>query len=292
MTVAYVFPGQGAQFVGMGYPLYEQFEKAKIIFEEANDILGFNITDIMFNGNDEDLKQTKVTQPAIFLHSVVRTQLLKNFEGIMTAGHSLGEYSALVAAKVLNWQDALKLVSARAQAMQKACENQPGTMAAIIGLENKIIEGVCEDINGIVVPANYNTEGQLVISGEVDAVKKACTKLTEHGAKRALLLNVGGAFHSPIMASAADELKSTIEKISFQSAAIKIFQNVTAMSYTDANQIKNNLIDQLTGPVKWAQTIKNMLDNGVTKFVEIGPGRTLQGMIKKIDRSTDTEGLS
>ncbi|CAI8270663.1 MAG: [acyl-carrier-protein] S-malonyltransferase [Bacteroidetes bacterium MED-G17] len=292
MTVAYVFPGQGAQFVGMGYPLYEQFEKAKIIFEEANDILGFNITDIMFNGNDEDLKQTKVTQPAIFLHSVVRTQLLKNFEGIMTAGHSLGEYSALVAAKVLNWQDALKLVSARAQAMQKACENQPGTMAAIIGLENKIIEGVCEDINGIVVPANYNTEGQLVISGEVDAVKKACTKLTEHGAKRALLLNVGGAFHSPIMASAADELKSTIEKISFQSAAIKIFQNVTAMSYTDANQIKNNLIDQLTGPVKWAQTIKNMLDNGVTKFVEIGPGRALQGMIKKIDRSTDTEGLS
>ncbi len=292
MTVAYVFPGQGAQFVGMGYPLYEQFEKAKIIFEEANDILGFNITDIMFNGNDEDLKQTKVTQPAIFLHSVVRTQLLKNFEGIMTAGHSLGEYSALVAAKVLNWQDALKLVSARAQAMQKACENQPGTMAAIIGLENKIIEGVCEDINGIVVPANYNTEGQLVISGEVDAVKKACTKLTEHGAKRALLLNVGGAFHSPIMASAADELKSTIEKISFQSAAIKIFQNVTAMSYTDANQIKNNLIDQLTGPVKWAQTIKNMLDNGITKFVEIGPGRALQGMIKKIDRSTDTEGLS
>ena len=257
----------------MGYPLYEQFEKAKIIFEEANDILGFNITDIMFNGNDEDLKQTKVTQPAIFLHSVVRTQLLKNFEGIMTAGHSLGEYSALVAAKVLNWQDALKLVSARAQAMQKACENQPGTMAAIIGLENKIIEGVCEDINGIVVPANYNTEGQLVISGEVDAVKKACTKLTEHGAKRALLLNVGGAFHSPIMASAADELKSTIEKISFQSAAIKIFQNVTAMSYTDANQIKNNLIDQLTGPVKWAQTIKNMLDNGVTKFVEIGATR-------------------
>ena len=292
MTVAYVFPGQGAQFVGMGYPLYEQYEKAKIIFEEANDILGFNITDIMFNGNDEDLKQTKVTQPAIFLHSVVRTQLLKNFEGIMTAGHSLGEYSALVAAKVLNWQDALKLVSARAQAMQKACENQPGTMAAIIGLENKIIEGVCEDINGIVVPANYNTEGQLVISGEVDAVKKACTKLTELGAKRALLLNVGGAFHSPIMASAADELKSTIEKISFQSAAIKIFQNVTAMSYTDANQIKNNLIDQLTGPVKWAQTIKNMLDNGVTKFVEIGPGRALQGMIKKIDRSMNTEGLS
>ena len=292
MTVAYVFPGQGAQFVGMGYPLYEQYEKAKIIFEEANDILGFNITDIMFNGNDEDLKQTKVTQPAIFLHSVVRTELLQSFEGIMTAGHSLGEYSALVAAKVLNWQDALKLVSARAQAMQKACENQPGTMAAIIGLENKIIEGVCEDINGIVVPANYNTEGQLVISGEVDAVKKACTKLTEHGAKRALLLNVGGAFHSPIMASAADELKSTIEKISFQSAAIKIFQNVTAMSYTDANQIKNNLIDQLTGPVKWAQTIKNMLDNGVTKFVEIGPGRALQGMIKKIDRSTDTEGLS
>ena len=292
MTVAYVFPGQGAQFVGMGYPLYEQYEKAKIIFEEANDILGFNITDIMFNGNDEDLKQTKVTQPAIFLHSVVRTQLLKNFEGIMTAGHSLGEYSALVAAKVLNWQDALKLVSARAQAMQKACENQPGTMAAIIGLENKIIEGVCEDINGIVVPANYNTEGQLVISGEVDAVKKACTKLTELGAKRALLLNVGGAFHSPIMASAADELKSTIEKISFQSAAIKIFQNVTAMSYTDANQIKNNLIDQLTGPVKWEQTIKNMLDNGATKFIEIGPGRALQGMIKKIDRSMNTEGLS
>jgi len=292
MTVAYVFPGQGAQFVGMGYPLYEQYEKAKIIFEEANDILGFNITDIMFNGNDEDLKQTKVTQPAIFLHSVVRTELLQSFEGIMTAGHSLGEYSALVAAKVLNWQDALKLVSARAQAMQKACENQPGTMAAIIGLENKIIEGVCEDINGIVVPANYNTEGQLVISGEVDAVKKACTKLTELGAKRALLLNVGGAFHSPIMASAADELKSTIEKISFQSAAIKIFQNVTAMSYTDANQIKNNLIDQLTGPVKWEQTIKNMLDNGATKFIEIGPGRALQGMIKKIDRSTDTEGLS
>ena len=292
MTVAYVFPGQGAQFVGMGYPLYEQYEKAKIIFEEANDILGFNITDIMFNGNDEDLKQTKVTQPAIFLHSVVRTELLQSFEGIMTAGHSLGEYSALVAAKVLNWQDALKLVSARAQAMQKACENQPGTMAAIIGLENKIIEGVCEDINGIVVPANYNTEGQLVISGEVDAVKKACTKLTELGAKRALLLNVGGAFHSPIMASAADELKSTIEKISFQSAAIKIFQNVTAMSYTDANQIKNNLIDQLTGPVKWEQTIKNMLDNGATKFIEIGPGRALQGMIKKIDRSMNTEGLS
>ena len=292
MKIAYVYPGQGAQFIGMGQDLYEQNETAKSIFEVANEILGFRITDIMFNGSEEDLKQTSVTQPAIFLHSIVRTSVVSPFEAAMTAGHSLVEFSALVAAKVLNWKDGLRLVATRASAMQKACQNQAGTMAAIIGLENHVIEHVCREIDGVVVPANYNTNGQLVISGEIEAIEQACVKLTELGAKRALKLNVGGAFHSPLMESAAKELKIAIEKTDFKDAQIEIYQNVSAKPQKNSEVLKDNLLAQLTGPVKWAQSIQNMIENGGNKFYEIGPGRALQGMIKKIDRSIQTEGLS
>ena len=287
---AYVFPGQGAQFVGMGKDLYEKSDSAKALFEKANEILGFRITDIMFNGTDEDLKQTKVTQPAIFLHStILANELGENFKPDMVAGHSLGEFSALVANKTLTFEDGLRLVSKRALAMQKACEKTPSTMAAILGLEDEVVEKVCEGINGIVVPANYNCPGQLVISGEVEAVNEACEKLKEAGAKRALILQVGGAFHSPLMEPAREELEEAINSTTFSNPICPVYQNVTASAVSNPEEIKKNLIAQLTAPVRWTQTMKQMLADGATEVIEVGPGKVLQGLFKKVDRKIPTQ---
>ena len=288
---AFVFPGQGAQFVGMGKDLYDNNPLAKELFEKANDILGFRITDIMFSGTDEELKQTKVTQPAVFLHSVISALCMgEDFAPDMVAGHSLGEFSALVAAGALNFEDGLKLVYARAMAMQKACEAAPSTMAAIVGLDDATIENVCAEINTenkVVVPANYNCPGQLVISGNVEAVKAACEKLKEAGAKRALLLPVGGAFHSPLMQPAKDELQAAIEATTFNTPKCAVYQNVDAQAHTDAEEIKANLIAQLTASVRWTQEVQNMIAAGATDFTECGPGKVLQGMIGKIAKGND-----
>ena len=286
---AYVFPGQGSQFIGMGKDLYDGSELAKEMFEKANKILGFRITDIMFEGEVEDLKQTKVTQPAIFLHSVIRVKTLKdNFKPDMVAGHSLGEFSALVANDVLSFEDALKLVSERALAMQKACELVPSTMAAILSLDDEVVESICFGVEGIVVPANYNCPGQLVISGSVDAVNEACEKLTAAGARRALLLPVGGAFHSPLMEPAREELEAAINNTTFNTPSCPIYQNVPAYPVTDPEEIKANLIAQLTAPVKWTQTMQHMLADGAKSITEVGPGKVLQGLFKKLDRSLET----
>ena len=286
---AYIFPGQGAQFVGMGLDLYEKYPIAQELFEKANEILGFSITDIMFEGNAEDLKQTRVTQPAIFLHSVVLSRVMGDgFKPDMVAGHSLGEFSALVANGVLNFEDGLRLVSQRALAMQKACELQPSTMAAVLGLDDDIVEKICDETSGIVVAANYNCPGQLVISGEVEAINMACESLKETGARRALVLPVGGAFHSPLMEPAREELAAAIEATSFADPKCPIYQNVTTNAVTDSAAIKKNLISQLTAPVKWTQSVQNMIKDGATQFTEVGPGKVLQGLVKKIDRSAET----
>ena len=287
---AYVFPGQGAQFPGMGKDLYENSELAKELFEKANSILGFRITDIMFEGEKEELTQTKVTQPAIFLHSVVLAKVLgNNFNANMVAGHSLGEFSALVAADYMTFEDGLKLVYKRAMAMQKACEQNPSTMAAILGLEDNIVERICNEIDGIVVPANYNCPGQLVISGSVEAIDEACEKLTEAGARRALKLPVGGAFHSPLMEPAQVELANAIEETPFKEGNCPVYQNVTAKAESDPNTIKSNLIKQLTASVKWTQTMRQMQSDGLSKVIEVGPGKVLQGLFNKMDRALETE---
>lgn len=286
---AYVFPGQGAQFVGMGKDLYEESAKAKDLFEKANSILKFRITDIMFDGTDEELRQTKVTQPAIFLHSVIlATTLGDSFTPDMVAGHSLGEFSALVANKTLSFEDGLKLVYARAQAMQKACEVKPSTMAAIIGLEDNVVEEILSTIKEVVVPANYNCPGQLVISGTFEGIEEACEKLKEAGAKRALPLKVGGAFHSPLMEPARVELEEAINNTKFSEGICPIYQNVTGQSVTDPEIIKKNLISQLTSPVRWSQIMKNMMASGVKSVTEVGPGNILQGLFKKVDRNLET----
>jgi len=280
---AFVFPGQGAQFVGMGKDLYENHALAKELFDKANDILGYRITDIMFEGTDEELKQTKVTQPAIFLHSVISALCLGDeFKPDMVAGHSLGEFSALTAAGALSFEDGLRLVYARAMAMQKACEAQPSTMAAVIGLADDVIERICDETEGVVVPANFNCPGQVVISGEVEAVKTACAKLKEAGAKRALPLAVGGAFHSPLMEPARVELAAAIEATPFNRPVCPVYQNVDAKPYTEAADIKANLLKQLTSPVRWTQTVVNMLEDGMTEFTECGPGTVLTGLINRI----------
>lgn len=289
---AFVFPGQGAQFVGMGKSTYDESNLAKELFENANDILGFRITDIMFNGTDEQLKQTNVTQPAIFLHSVILAKTLTDFSPEMVAGHSLGEFSALVANGALNFESGLKLVSQRAEAMQKACELKPSTMAAVLGLDDNVVEQICSEVDGIVVPANYNCPGQLVISGEVEAINKACVKLTEAGARRALVLQVGGAFHSPLMDPAKEELKAAIENTVFNNPICPVYQNVTAKAETNPELIKVNLIAQLTAPVRWTQTVQQMIADGATSFTEVGPGKVLQGLVKKVDRAMETNGFS
>jgi [acyl-carrier-protein] S-malonyltransferase len=287
---AYVFPGQGAQFVGMGKDLYERSAQARELFEQANEILGFRITDIMFDGTDEYLKQTKVTQPAIFLHSVILAKVLgDDFKPEMVAGHSLGEFSALVAAGALSFADGLKLVAARANAMQKACEIQPSTMAAILGLDDYTVEYICQEISNVVVPANYNCPGQLVISGTIAGVDEACEKLTAAGAKRALKLNVGGAFHSPLMEAARVELEHAIVNTEIKAPVCPIYQNIDARPHTDPQEIKHNLIAQLTGPVKWTQTVVRMLEDGASHFTEVGPGSVLQGLVKKVNRQISTE---
>jgi len=286
---SYIFPGQGAQFSGMGKDLYNHSEAARNLFESANEILGFRITDIMFEGTDEDLKQTNVTQPAIFLHSVILAQELKSeFQPDMVAGHSLGEFSALVSARALSFEDGLRLVSARANAMQKACEIRPSTMAAILGLDDFTVEDICSRVSDIVVPANYNCPGQLVISGSIEGIDKACELLIEAGAKRALKLNVGGAFHSPLMELARVELQSAIENTEINEPVCPIYQNIDAKPYTDVANIKHNLISQLTGAVRWTQTIEKMLQDGATSFTEVGPGSVLQGLVRKVDRSIPT----
>jgi len=293
MKTAYVFPGQGAQFVGMGQDLYNLNDETKALFEQANDILGFRITDIMFSGTDEELKQTKVTQPAIFLHSVILAKALgASFQPDMVAGHSLGEFSALVSAGALSFEDGLQLVAQRANAMQKACELQPSTMAAILGLEDAVVEDICAKVDDVVVAANYNCPGQLVISGSIEGVDKACALLTEAGAKRALKLNVGGAFHSPLMESAKVELQAAIEAVDILSPRCPIYQNIDARPQTDPAVIKQNLIAQLTGAVRWTQTVQNMLADGATAFVEVGPGNVLQGLVKKVDRQVQTSAAS
>ena len=287
---AYVFPGQGAQFTGMGKDLFDNSELAKSLFKQANDSLGFDITRIMFEGEKEELTQTKVTQPAIFLHSVILAKVLgSQFKADMVAGHSLGEFSALVAANYMTFEDGLKLVYNRALAMQKACEQNPSTMAAILGLEDKIVEEVCQSINGVVVPANYNCTGQLVISGSNEAIAEACQKLTDAGARRALQLPVGGAFHSPLMEPAQIELAAAIESTPFKEGDCPIYQNVTAKAETNPEKIKSNLIKQLTASVKWTQTMQQMQEDGLTSVTEVGPGKVLQGLFKKMDRALETE---
>ena len=282
---AYVFPGQGAQFSGMGKDLYDKSELAKELFHSANDILGFEISKVMFEGTDEELKQTKVTQPAIFLHSTILAKCLGDqFRPDMVAGHSLGEFSALVANKTLSFEDGLSLVYKRALAMQKACEIQPSTMAAILGLEDAQVEEICAAVDGIVVAANYNCPGQLVISGAVPAVEEACTRLTEAGAKRAMILQVGGAFHSPLMEPAREELAAAIEATNFNQPICSVYQNVTANGVSNPDEIKNNLVAQLTAPVRWTQTMHQMLADGASEVVEVGPGKVLQGLFKKLDR--------
>lgn len=286
---AYIFPGQGAQFVGMGLELYENYPLAQELFEKANDLLGFHITDIMFEGTPEELKQTKVTQPAIFLHSVILSKVMgESFRPDMVAGHSLGEFSALVANGALNFEDGLQLVSKRAMAMQKACELQPSTMAAVLGLEDKVVEEICAAVPGIVVAANYNCPGQLVISGEVEAINTACDRLKEAGARRALVLPVGGAFHSPLMEPAREELAQAIESTVFKEPQCPIYQNVTTVAVTKADEIKKNLISQLTAPVKWTQSVEHMVADGAKLFVEVGPGKVLQGLVKKINGTAET----
>ncbi len=288
---AYVYPGQGAQFSGMGKDLYENNNEAKALFEQANVILGFRITDIMFDGSDEELKETKVTQPAVFLHSTILSLTNPDFKPDMVAGHSLGEFSALVANKALSFEDGLKLVYQRAIAMQKACEVQPSTMAAIIGLEDKIVEDVCAGIDEVVVAANYNCPGQLVISGSIEGIDIACEKLTEAGARRALKLPVGGAFHSPLMEPARVELAAAIESTHFSEPTCPVYQNATAEPATDIATIKSNLILQLTSPVRWTQSVQKMVGDGATDFVESGPGKVLQGLVKKIHREANVSGL-
>ena len=292
---AFVFPGQGAQFVGMGKDLYENNTQAKELFEKANEILGYRITDIMFEGTDEELKQTKVTQPAVFLHSVISAICMgEEFKPEMTAGHSLGEFSALVAAGALSFEDGLRLVYARAMAMQKACEAAPSTMAAIIGLSDEKVEEVCQTINkdgNVVVPANYNCPGQLVISGDVEAIKLACAAMKEAGAKRALPLNVGGAFHSPLMQPAKDELQAAIEKTEIMVPSCPVYQNVDAKPHTDPVEIKANLIAQLTSSVRWTQSVQNMIADGADDFTECGPGKALQGMISRINKEVKAHGI-
>ncbi len=285
---AYVFPGQGAQFSGMGKDLYETSEIAKTLFEKANDILGFRITDIMFEGTAEQLKETKVTQPAVFLHSVILAKTLTAFQPEMVAGHSLGEFSALVINGTLSFEDALLLVSKRAIAMQKACEIAPSTMAAVLGLADDIVETVCKSIDGVVVAANYNCPGQLVISGETTAVEKACEAMKAAGAKRALILPVGGAFHSPMMEPAREELAAAIKATHFSQPTCPVYQNVTANAVSDPEQIKENLISQLTAPVRWTQSVQQMIADGATSFTEVGPGKVLVGLIQKIDKSAET----
>lgn len=287
MKKAYVFPGQGSQFPGMGKELYENNSSAKKLFDQANEILGFAITDIMFGGTEEALKQTRVTQPAIFLHSVILASTLENFQPDMVAGHSLGEFSALVANKTLSFEDGLRLVSKRAEAMQKACELQPSTMAAVLGLADEMVEKICSETEGVVVPANYNCPGQLVISGEIDAVNKACEALKAAGAKRALLLPVGGAFHSPLMEPARIELYEAIHATQFSTPVCPVYQNVTAAAVIDPADIKNNLIAQLTAPVKWTQSVLKMTADGATHFYEVGPGKVLQGLVKKISPTAE-----
>jgi [acyl-carrier-protein] S-malonyltransferase len=290
---AYVFPGQGAQFTGMGKDLYEQSELARSMFAKANDILGFDIQQIMFEGSEEALKQTNVTQPAIFLHSTILAACLgDSFQPDMVAGHSLGEFSALVANKTLSFEDGLRLVAQRAAAMQKACELEPSTMAAILGLEDEVVERICSEINGVVVAANYNCPGQLVISGSVAAVEAACAALTEAGAKRALVLQVGGAFHSPLMEPAREELAAAIEATHFETPSCPVYQNVNAQAVTDPAQIKANLVTQLTGAVRWTQIMQNMLADGCSEVIEVGPGKVLQGLFKKVDREIPTASAS
>jgi len=285
---AYVFPGQGAQFTGMGKDLYESSEVAKEMFEKANDLLGFRITDIMFEGTDEQLKETKVTQPAVFLHSVIAAKISDNFNPEMVAGHSLGEFSALVANGTLSFEDALQLVSKRALAMQKACEITPSTMAAVLNLDDKIVEDICASIDGVVVAANYNCPGQLVISGETKAVELACEKMKEAGAKRALILPVGGAFHSPMMEPAREELAAAIEATTFSTPTCPVYQNVTATAVSNPTEIKANLITQLTAPVKWTQSVQQMIADGASSFTEFGPGKVLMGLVNKIDKTVET----
>jgi len=286
---AYIFPGQGAQFSGMGLDLFEKSAKAQELFEKANAILGFSITDIMFEGSAEDLKQTRVTQPAVFLHSVILSKVMgEDFKPDMVAGHSLGELSALVANNTLSFEDGLKLVYKRAMAMQHACELEPSTMAAVLGLEDEIVEAVCAETKGTVVAANYNCPGQLVISGDVKSVEAACENLKERGAKRAMILPVGGAFHSPLMEPARKELAAAIENTTFNKPTCPIYQNVSTFAVTDPEEIKKNLVFQLTAPVKWTQSVQNMMNDGATSFTEVGPGKVLQGLVKKIDRKMET----
>lgn len=286
---AYVFPGQGAQFVGMGKELYENHSQARELFEQANDILGFRITDLMFEGTDEDLKQTRVTQPAIFLHSVILATTLDGFQPDMVAGHSLGEFSALVANGTLSFEDGLTLVFKRALAMQKACEAEPSTMAAILGMDDRIVEQACDQINEVVVAANYNSPGQIVISGSIAGIDAALEELTSLGARRALKLSVGGAFHSPLMEPARAELENAIQLAPFSEPVCPIYQNVNALPSTDPVEIKMNLVAQLTAPVRWTQTVQRMISDGANSFTEVGPGKVLQGLIKKVDREIRTQ---